>query len=182
MKSFLSIFKESTNSFDGQEDGEKVLLLLRRHPFIFALELSFYTILILLPIAIGMIFSSVLYSYNVFPLFLFVASVYFLFIWCGIMYSFTLYALNVWIITDRRVIENAQKGLFNRVVSELRLSKVQDVTVQTEGVMQTFLNFGNLYVQTAGKEERFKFIQIPNPEKAKDEIMNLIPHGSPSSP
>lgn len=182
MQSFFSIFKESTNSFEGQEDGEKVLLLLRRHPFIFLLELSFYVILILLPIIIGIMFSSILQSYNLFSLFLFAVSIYYLLVWCGMMYAFTLYALNVWIITDRRVIENAQKGLFSRVVSELRLSKVQDVTVETDGIMQTFLNFGNLYVQTAGKEERFKFFQIPNPEKAKDEIMRLIPHDRPSMP
>ena len=47
-------------------------------------------------------------------------------------------------------------------------------------MIQTFLHFGDLQVQTAGTEEKFKFLQIPNPERAKDEIMKLVSNHSNS--
>jgi len=173
MKSIFSIFIESINSFDGQENGEKVILLLRRHPFVILIKLIFFVFLILIPIVLGSIFFSFLYSYNLLNTFFFISSVYFLLIWSAIFYSLTMYTLDVWIVTDRRIIDSNQHGFFNRTVSELNISRIQDISVQIEGVIQTFLNFGDIQIQTAGTEEKFKFFQIPNPEKVKDEIMAI---------
>jgi uncharacterized membrane protein YdbT with pleckstrin-like domain len=182
MNSFFSIFTKSTNSFDGEENGEKVVLLLRRHPFFILARLVFFAFLILLPMIVGALFSSFLYSNNILSFFFFASSLWYLFVWSGIFYSLTMYTLDVWIITDRRIIDSTQHGFFNRTISELHLTRIQDISVQTEGVVQTFLKFGNLQVQTAGSEERFKFSQIPNPEKVKDEIMKLASTHFPAHP
>ena len=173
MKSIFSIFTRSSNSFDGEENGEKVVLLLRRHPYIILTKLLFFAILILVPATILAFFSPFLYSNDILGLFIFISSLWYLFIWSGIFYSLTMYSLDVWIVTDRRIIDSTQNGFFNRTISELHLSRIQDISVQTKGVIHTLLKFGDLYVQTAGTEERFKFSQIPNPEKVKDEIMRL---------
>lgn len=85
-----------------------------------------------------------------------------------------MYILDVWIVTNQRIIDSTQRGFFNRVVSELHVSRIQDVSVSTSGLIQTMFKFGDLQVQTAGTEEKFKFIQIPNPEDVKDEIAKLI--------
>ena len=37
----------------------------------------------------------------------------------------------------------------------------------------TFLNYGNLFIQTAAERERFLFKKVPNPYKIKDILMNL---------
>lgn len=84
-----------------------------------------------------------------------------------------MYTLDAWIITDRRIIDSTQHGFFNRTVSELRLSRIQDMSVQTQGVIQTLLHFGDLQIQTAGTEEKFKLFQIPNPERVKDTIAKM---------
>ena len=84
-----------------------------------------------------------------------------------------MYTLDVWIVTNHRIIDTTQHGFFNRTVSELHKSRIQDIYVNTEGTIQTLLNYGDLYIQTAGTEERFKFLQIPNPVKVKDEIMRM---------
>ncbi|MEK7116648.1 MAG: PH domain-containing protein [Patescibacteria group bacterium] len=173
LKSILNIFKESKNHFEGEETTEEVVLLIRRHPFFIIVRLVFFTILILIPIAVGIVFSSFLHANNLLSLFLFVSSVWYLFIWSGIFYALTMYTLDVWIVTDRRIIDSTQHGFFNRTISELHITRIQDISVQTEGVVQTFLKFGNLQIQTAGTEEKFKFSQIPNPTKVKDEIMKL---------
>ena len=66
-----------------------------------------------------------------------------------------------------------QKGLFSRVVSELELEKIQDVTTDVRGMIPTFLNFGDLFVQTAAEQVRFRFHNVPDPYAVKDLIMNL---------
>jgi hypothetical protein len=81
--------------------------------------------------------------------------------------------LDVWIVTDQRIINIEQKGLFSRVVSELELENIQDITSDVRGVIATFLNYGDLFVQTAAEKERFIFRNIPDPYKVKDMIMNL---------
>ncbi|HTE49135.1 MAG TPA: PH domain-containing protein [Candidatus Paceibacterota bacterium] len=173
MKSILSFFIVSRNSFEGQEKGEKVILLLRRHPFVILIRLFFFLLLVLVPPVLGMLFSFFLNSYGLLPLFFFLSSVWYLFLWSAIFYSVTMYTLDVWIVTDRRIIDSTQHGFFSRIVSELHLSRIQDMSVDTEGVIPTFLKFGDLQIQTAGTEEKFRFRQIPNPEKVKDEIAKL---------
>lgn len=173
MKSFFSIFTESSNHFEGEEDGEKVILLVRRHPFFIIVRLVFFIILILIPITIDALFLPFLHTNNILDLFFFISSVWYLFLWSGIFYSLTMYTLDVWIVTDRRIIDSLQHGFFNRTISELHLTRIQDISVQTEGIIQTILHFGDLQVQTAATEEKFKFSQIPNPVKVKDEIMRL---------
>jgi len=83
------------------------------------------------------------------------------------------YYFDVWIVTDKRIVNIEQKALFSRVVSELELEKIQDITSDVKGVIPTFLNYGDLYVQTAAEMERFVFHNIPDPYAVKDMVMNL---------
>lgn len=83
------------------------------------------------------------------------------------------YYFDVWIITNKRIINIEQHGLFSREISELELDKIQDVSADIMGIIPTFLNYGDVYVQTAGETERFEFKKIPNPYDIKDLIMSL---------
>ncbi len=173
MKIF-SIFTKTADSFEGEENGEKVVLLVRRHPFFIIMRVILFIILIVIPEAVYQTVSPLLYTNGLTGLFFFVYSLWCLFIWSGIFYSLTMYTLDVWIVTDRRIIDSKQHGFFNRTVSELHLNRVQDVSVETKGLIQTFFKFGNVQIQTAGADEKFKFMQVPNPGKVKDEIMRLV--------
>ncbi len=101
------------------------------------------------------------------------AAVVSLFLWAFLFFIFIDYYLDVWVITNERIINIEQKGLFKREVSELRLEKVQDLTTEIGGIISTLFDFGDLYVQTAGKRERFLFKSIPHPERIKDVILVL---------
>jgi len=180
IKSLFSIFMQSSNSFEGEENGEKTILLLRRHPFFILIRLAFFIFLALIPIVLYIVFSHVFSSHNLLDVFFFLCGLWYIFIWSGIFYSLTMYTLDVWIVTDRRIIDSTQRGFFNRTVSELHISRIQDISVQTVGIIQTFFKFGDLQIQTAGAEERFKFSQIPHPERVKDEIMGLAEASSRS--
>jgi uncharacterized membrane protein YdbT with pleckstrin-like domain len=64
-----------------------------------------------------------------------------------------------------------QTGLFKRVIAELRLYRIQDVSSTVKGMIPTFFNYGNVDIQTASNEDHFNFEQIPNPTYVSKMIM-----------
>jgi len=96
-----------------------------------------------------------------------------LFVWNSFFILWLDYYLDAWIVTNERIINIKQGGFFARDISELKLTKIQDVTSEIIGIIPTLLDYGNIYVQTAGQEERFNFFQIPNPNYVKDVIVKL---------
>ena len=101
-------------------------------------------------------------------------SAYYLFIWLFFFHAFVDYYLDIWIVTDRRIVNIEQKGLFAREVSEQKLFRIQDVTSELKGIIPTFLNFGTVYIQTAAEEPRFVFKQIPDPGRVAQTIIKLV--------
>ena len=83
------------------------------------------------------------------------------------------YYFDVWIITTKRIINIEQRGLFSREISELNFDKIQDVSTEVLGILPTFLNYGDVQIQTAAEQEKFLFRKIPNPYEVKDLLMNL---------
>lgn len=84
------------------------------------------------------------------------------------------YWLDVWIVTNERIINIEQHGLFKRLVSEVRLDQIQDITSETLGFLETFLTYGDVYIQTAATKERFQFKNIDNPDEVKIKISELV--------
>ena len=87
--------------------------------------------------------------------------------------SFTDYWLDSWIVTSERIIDIEQKGLFNREHAEFKLYRIQDVTVDVRGIFATFLDYGDVHIQTAGIGREFVFKQVPHPHKIKSEILTI---------
>lgn len=123
----------------------------------------------LLKANLAFIISEVFYFY----LFIFSSSIYILFVWLRLFLLITDYYLDAWIITDKRIVDIVQSGLFKREVSECRLDRIQDVTTRVEGLMPTIFDFGDVHIQTAGKEKEFVFRQVPDPYGVKDLILDL---------
>jgi uncharacterized membrane protein YdbT with pleckstrin-like domain len=162
--------------FQGQHENELVLRIIHRHWFNIAIHLlmvfllSFFLIGSVMSLPI--LFPEALTEEN-WPFFLFVQNTILLFIW---LYSFLVwidYYFDVWIITNERIVNIEQKGLFTRRISELRFSRIQDVTASVNGLVPTILNFGDVHVQTAAEEERFTFRQVGDPFAVKDAVMRL---------
>lgn len=161
--------------FPGQHDGERIRLVLRRHPFVWFLTAMYFLFLALLPIGFRLLIPG-----SVFPVLAGTAwgnlvalalSAYYLFLWLFFAYAWVDYTLDLWIVTDERIINIEQMGLFNRVISEQRLLQVQDVTSELKGLFPTFLDYGHVFVQTAGERGRFVFEQIPHPDLVKKVVL-----------
>lgn len=173
MEIFYSLFNKSGNTFQGQEPDEQIILFLRRHPFVIFSRVFGIVLGYLIPTIASLYFIDPILSNGLLVPYLFILSIFTSIVWASIFYSLTMYTLDVWIITDRRIIDSNQHGFFNRSVSELHFSRIQDILVKTDGPFQTVINYGDLYLQTAGTEERFIFYQIPDPIKVKDIIMDI---------
>lgn len=162
--------------FPGQHENEQIILFLRRHWFIFFMRLLLIVIAIVGLVLIYFFFNALnsnIKESEFYNLLLFGESLATLFIWNFFFILWLDFYLDVWIVTNERIINIEQRGFFYRNISELKLTKIQDVTSEIIGVIPTLLDYGNIYVQTAGEVGRFIFYQIPHPNKVKNVIVEL---------
>jgi len=154
-----------------------VILFLRRH-WIAPLKIFFIGfILALIPVLLYFVFSSIsaLWERESFmAMFILALSGYYLFVLLYTFADFVDYYLDVWIVTNERIINIEQKGLFARVISEKELVIMQDITSEIEGFWHTVFNYGDIFIQTAGEKERFVFKQVPRADEVARKISNLV--------
>jgi hypothetical protein len=59
-------------------------------------------------------------------------------------------------------------------MAETKLSHIEDVRYTQSGFIPSFLNTGNVYIQTPGTEENFEIRRIPKPREITNIIEDLI--------
>lgn len=163
--------------FPNQQPNERIIMFLRRHwLFLFKIFVIFLIlIIIMIAFDVGAYYATNVWENDVgFPIMILGNSAYFLFVLLFSFANFVDYYLDVWIVTNKRIVNVEQKGLFSRVVSEKELSRMQDVTSEVHGFIATFFNYGDIYIQTAGTKERFVFKQVPDAPHVAQEITNLV--------
>ncbi|MEI6490732.1 MAG: PH domain-containing protein, partial [bacterium] len=89
-------------------------------------------------------------------------------------YMITMYVMDIWIVTNMRIIDSTQQGFFNRTVSEISLGNIQDISTMISGLIPTTMNYGDVEVQSAGAVDHFKFRQVPNPLRVKEVISKAL--------
>ena len=93
------------------------------------------------------------------------------FLWLASMY---VWRQNQMILTDENVVDVDQRGVFQKQISTLRLSRVQDISVQVKGPMQTIFHYGTISIQTAGEKDLFEFDYVPDPYEVKAYMVDLF--------
>ena len=151
---------------------EKISPIYRRHIIVLVSELAAIVLFSLVIIA-GAISSGVFIPagfFALYPLILFSAVLFLHLFWIAAFIVLADFFLDVWILTDQRVIAVEQKTLFSRVVSECSLSKIQDTSIEISGFIPTILHYGNLTVRTASEHQDFIFKQVARPNSVSEEI------------
>ncbi len=164
-------------TFKGKKADEHIILMLRRHWIIIFVKIIFMLVILsgilIIHFFVGPYLVNNLNLINN-PDFLVIISTFMLmFYWISLFVVWIDYYFDVWIVTDQRIVNIEQKGLFRREISELKHSKIQDVTTEVTGMIPTFFRYGYVHIQTAGKRERFVFKQVPHPVKVRGIIMKL---------
>lgn len=176
-KKSINLSENKKYSFPGQHHNEDVIFVLRKHK----LTLFGYSLNILILLSFPIIFK-ILITPTFFPaflnnpynkVFLILALIYYGFIWIMAFIIWADYYLDIWIITNQRLLDIEQIGFFNRIVSELDLKRIQDITSHVHGLLPTIFGFGSIEIQTAAEKNKFKIKSIPHPVTIRRKIIKL---------
>lgn len=140
---------EPQKLFKEQFDDEDVLLVFRKHPVVMRGGLVIASVALLVGPLYTLILTYVradnpptLTFFGLSFLFsLLLTIVVFLPFWISWYFS-------VYIVTNQRLIQITQKGLFHRSMVGLGLSQIQMVNYEIAGLQETLLGYGTLMIQT----------------------------------
>lgn len=167
------------------ESDETILFRVRKHWFTLVAQMFTIVIVALLPLvfyvtAISILLSRQLITFSYIEYFIVFYCIWLILIWMTLFGIWTNYYLDIWTLTDKRLIAVDQRGFFHRKTASFPLERLQDVTVSINGIIATFLDFGCLEIQTAGEDRKFRVFGLPRPEILKAQI--LAASGSVSAP
>jgi membrane protein YdbS with pleckstrin-like domain len=156
--------------FSGQQPGEEIRLVVRRHwwflalpalPLIGAFALFLFSVYATTAYNID---QTLLITLNVVAFLIVVAAA----LWFGLKHL-----VNWWfethIITNKRIINS--RGLLQPTRQETPIEKIQQVGLGIESMIGVFLGFGTVYVYLAGGDLTMK--DVPDPRKVKDALQGL---------
>ena len=158
------------------QENERVEFILRRHWIVFVLNLLVPLVLVL---AYGLIAQVLIVAFpNITHapysnLGLLVTSAVMLFAWLLMLATWIDFYFDVWIVTNQRLVDIDQIGLFNRKTAELNYRHMQDVSVYQQGFLQTTFNYGSINIQSAGTVVKFNFDKAANPHEIEAKMLEL---------
>lgn len=164
--------------FPGHAPGEDVALFIRRHwmaffPWMIFGPLILLVILLILAL-IWLPANSILRTSNEAQVMAVVlTSMALLGVFFALIRAWMSYYLDITIVTERRLVNIDQRGIFVRRISEQSLLRVQDVSARQQGFFHHFLNYGHLFIETAGTQPNFEIHNISRPNDVAKTILDL---------
>lgn len=153
--------QDTGKAFDGQREGEELILVFRRH--IIAMRKGFY--LLLVPFALSSIPPLIWQT----QLELFLLPIAGLTV--GLLlfaYQFLMWYFTVFILTDQRLRQVTQHGFFGSDVVELKLSKIHNISYNVPGMSGELFGFGTIVIQTYVGDLTIRNVEHPQ------KIYNLL--------
>jgi hypothetical protein len=155
------------------EEGEEIIAKVHKHWWFIFLRIVLLAVILILPFALWLFISAfglVVLSGTTTAAFVALAALWMLIGWIMFWQFWTLYYMDMWIVTNKRLIDIDYIAFFDRNIAMLRMERVQDFTVKVDSFWGNILGFGSLTVQTAGTAEEFIVEQISQPDKLRDII------------
>lgn len=156
--------------FENQKEAEQVLMTLRAHPITLLPTVINSVILIILAFFSSFLLSQFLNPTQLFYLGLFSAYVIFFYFW----FLLVNWYFNIGIVTNEQIIDVDFSPLTFRNVTRTELSHVEDISVKSSGFFSSIIDFGNVFVQTAGSEINTEFMDVPHPAQAAHIIQDIL--------
>jgi len=158
---------------------ENIIIEVRKHWFALWEELAVVIFLFFIPIFISAVVLGIPAIADTIPgnpalLLIGVIVAWGLCMWIAGFMIWTEYYLDIWLVTDQKLVSVDQAGIFSRQISTVQLNKVQDVTVEVRGIIATFLRYGDVKIQTAGEEREFVIRKVANPSDVELVINRAI--------
>ena len=153
---------------------ERVIAIHRHYGWTYAGAVALAFILIVLPFfLLTPLFSRGIIGTIIFVVLLVIA------VWYGLRQAL-LWHFNIFVVTDRRVVDIEQRGYFDRTVSEVMYPKIQDVSYRIKGIFPTLCHYGAVTIQTIGNAANLELTRIKNHEQLVDLLNELRQSSVPS--
>ncbi len=151
--------------FDGQREGEEVKLVFRRHILTAKRGLG----VLLMVGGLGFL-PMLLWTGRQEMFWIFLTGVVLGIL--GMLYVYLLWYCSVFIVTNERIRQVSQCGLFKKNVTDLSLSKIESLSYQVPGIVAGMCGYGTLLIQTGVGD--WTMSKIAKPNKVYNEIENLL--------
>ena len=150
-------------TFEGQRTNEEVVYVFRRH-ILTSIRGFFFLIFM---IAAGFV-----------PMMIWPSEQNMVFVWMGAVivgllgmgYSYLLWYFSFYIVTNQRLRQTRQKGLFKKTVVDLDLENIQSASFGVPGVFGSMFNYGTILIQTSAGD--LVLSMVSHPETVYNEIEN----------
>ena len=90
----------------------------------------------------------------------------------GFLYSYMLWYFSIYIVTNQRIRQISQRGLFKKSVVDLGLDKIQSISYGVSGILAGLMGYGTIVIQTAVGD--LVISMVKNSEKIYNDLQNLI--------
>ena len=143
--------------------GETRLLHINRHPLVLVKEVLGPTLVVL---AISIVLILIKFSW-----FIVLAMLLGLFVYLDIRYI--IWRSVTYTITDQRILQ--RRGVLGKFTRSIGIARVQDVST-SQSLFGRLFNFGNVEIESAGKDGAEIFTYVPDPEHFRDILFEQL-HG-----
>jgi hypothetical protein len=131
------------------DENERILLKVRKHWFLIFGDIMGVFLMVFVPILLAAVTPAGAQFLGS-PMGIFLSCLWLMAGSIAIATVWTNYYLDVWIVTDKRIVNVEQLTLFSRETTTMRIERIQDATVEIHGVLPSMLGYGNLRIQSAG--------------------------------
>jgi len=155
---------------------------LRRHPVTFIPKILLFLTLLAVPAIVYWMISSLypdlFFNAIVYPVAIIVGASYYLGAYLLFYTQYINHYLDIWVVTNDRIVDVEQLGLFSRTISELDLFRIQDVTTDVHGFFATIFHYGDVSVKTASANINIVFRQVCSPNKIREDLIRMADEDS----
>ena len=151
--------------FDGQREGEEVQFVFRRHFLTAKSGLIFLILMIMIGVGLTLLWPNNMMIFEVFLALILVGIL-------GFLYSYMLWYFSIYIVTNQRIRQISQRGLFKKSVVDLGLDKIQSISYGVNGIRAGLMGYGTIVIQTAVGD--LVISMVKNSEKIYNDLQNLI--------
>ncbi|MCX6779351.1 MAG: PH domain-containing protein, partial [Candidatus Magasanikbacteria bacterium] len=132
----------------------------------YALTYFWYWLLVFVFVALPFFFMFVLFSWGYWGIGLFSASLIFAFF--VLFRTLFFWRTNVFIVTNQRVVRIEQKGVLNKIVTDLNFYNIRSISYKIKGVFPTIFRYGKIIIETNDAKGVTEINRIHKPAEAVD--------------
>ncbi len=181
---FLAAFCENPLGirFRDQDPDETVKLFLRRHLITNIPWVVITVLLLFVPLLIPPLLSTFAIRLTAVPQSIIVVLLlfYYIIVFGYGLVNFVTWFYNIGIVTDKKVLDADFSNVMYKNISVTSIQDLADVDYTQQGFLQTFFNFGDVFMQTEAIKQNFEFEKVPQPARITHILLDLIerqPHG-----